>query len=146
MGQRIAPKSHLSIATLFILLLAITMEIWDRGCGPFRPIFAVLATLGHVGNTISPWGKRPSQRGVGIFVAYDRARIAIEVRICSSGLAGVMQLTVRPRCQSWPFLLFCAPARPSPPGTAGIQRDSKPNANAEDEGGYQGPWMKTSPD
>ena len=61
MGQTLGPKSHLCIAILVRLLLALTMEIWDRECGPFRPIFTVFAMLGQVGNTISPWGKQPSE-------------------------------------------------------------------------------------
>ena len=57
MGHILGPKSHVSLATLIRSLLAMTMEIWDRESGPFRPIFAVFAILGQVGNTISPWGK-----------------------------------------------------------------------------------------
>ena len=56
-GHMLGPESHVSIASLVRLLLAMTMEIWDTDFGPFRPIFAVFAILGQVGNTISPWGK-----------------------------------------------------------------------------------------
>ena len=43
MRHILGPKSLVSIATLVRLLLAMTLDIWDRECGPFRPIFAVLA-------------------------------------------------------------------------------------------------------
>ena len=65
MGHMLGPKSHVSIASLSGLLHAVTMEIWDRECGLFRPIFALFAILGHVGNTISPWGKGPSHKRSG---------------------------------------------------------------------------------
>ena len=91
----LGPKSHVSTATLVRPLLAMTMEIWDRECGPFLPIVAVFAILGQVGNAISPWGKEISRKEVGILVAYDRGSIALKFRICSSGLAGVMQITAR---------------------------------------------------
>ena len=51
MEQTLGPKCHLSIATLVRLLLAMTVEIWDRECGPFRRLFTVFAILCHVGNT-----------------------------------------------------------------------------------------------
>ena len=140
MGHILGPKSHVSIATLVRLLLAMTTEIWDRECGPFRPVFAVFAILGQVGKTISPWGKKPSRKGGGVLVAYGQGSIALEFRICSFGLAGVMQLTVRATLPIFAFLaVFCPVARPSPRGTAGSQRDSKPNRDARDQGGYQGP-------
>ena len=140
MGHILGPKSHVSTTTLVRLLLAMTMEIWDRECGPFRPIFAVFAILGQVGNTISPWGKGPSQEGVAILVAYGQGSIALEFRICSSGLAGVMQLTVRATLPKFAFLaVFCPDARPSPRGTPRSQRDNKPNPDARDQRGYQGP-------
>ena len=108
MGHIFGPKSHVSIATLVRLLLAIAMEMWDRECGPFRPNFAVFAILGQVGNTISPWGKGPSQREVAIPVAYDQGSIALGFRICSSGLTGVMQLSVRATLPNFAFLaVFC---------------------------------------
>ena len=65
MGHMLGPKSHVPIATLVGLLLAMAMDIWDRECGPFRPIFAVFAISSQVGNTIFPWGKGPSQEGKG---------------------------------------------------------------------------------
>ena len=143
MGHILGPKSHVSIATLVRLLLAMSMDIWDRACGLFRPIFVVYAVLGQVGKTISPWGKGPSQEGVAILVAYDHGSIALEFRICSPGLAGVMQLTVRATLPNFAFLaVFCPVARPSPRGTAGSQRASKPNPDARDQRGYQGPWIK----
>ena len=49
MGHILGPKSHVSIATLVRLLLAMSMDIWDRACGLFRPIFVVYAVLGQVG-------------------------------------------------------------------------------------------------
>ena len=61
MGPKWGPTSHVSIPTLVRLLLAMTTEICYRECGPFRPVFAAFALLGHVENTISPWGKGPSQ-------------------------------------------------------------------------------------
>ena len=61
----------MSVASLLGLLLGIFMEIWYRECGPFRPNFAVVAILGHIGNTISPWGEGLSQEGRGILVAYS---------------------------------------------------------------------------
>ena len=70
MGHIFRPNSHVSIATLVRLLLAMTMEIWDRECGPFLPILAVFAFLGQVGNTISPWRNGPSQNGMRILLAY----------------------------------------------------------------------------
>ena len=60
MAHILGPKSHRSIAILVRLLLAMTKEIREREYGPCRPIFAVFAILGQVGNTISPWGKGPS--------------------------------------------------------------------------------------
>ena len=54
MGHILGQKPHVSIAPLVRLLLAIAMEIWDLGSGPFRRIFAVFAILGHVGNTVPP--------------------------------------------------------------------------------------------
>ena len=108
MGHMLGPKANVSIAPLLSFLLALTMEIWDPECGPFQAIFAVFAISGQVGNTISPWGKGPSQEGVALLVAYDQGLIALEFPICSSGLTGVMQLTV---CATVPnfasFAVFC---------------------------------------
>ena len=119
MGHILGPKSHVSIATLVGLLLATTMEMWDRDCGPFWPIFAVFAILRQVGTTISPWSKGPSQEGVAILVASDQGSIALEVCICSSGLARVMRLTVCATLPNFAFLaVFCPNARPSPRRTA----------------------------
>ena len=108
MRHILGPKSHVSMATLVISLLAMTMEIWDSECGRFRPIFAVFAILGIVGNTTSPWGKGSSQEGVAILVAHDRGSTALEFRICCSGLAGVVQLTVRAMLPNFALLaVFC---------------------------------------
>ena len=79
MGQILGPRSHASIATMVRFLLAITIEIWDRECGPFKQTFTVFAILCQVGNTISPWGKGPSQEGVTILAAYDHESVALEL-------------------------------------------------------------------
>ena len=71
----------MSFAILVRLLLAMTMEIWDRECGPFRRNLAVFAILGQFGNIISPWGKGPSQEGMAIPVPYDEGSIFLEFRI-----------------------------------------------------------------
>ena len=39
MEHILGPKCRVSIATMVRFLLAITMEIWDRQCGPFWAIF-----------------------------------------------------------------------------------------------------------
>ena len=89
------PKSHMSIASLVERILAVAMEIWNHECGPFWPNFAVFAIVCHIGITISPWGKQPSQERRAIIVAYDQGLNAIEFCICSSGSSGVIQLLVR---------------------------------------------------
>ena len=97
----LGPKSHVSIASLVGRILAVAMEIWNHECGPFWPNFAVFAIVCHIGTTISPWGKGPSQEGRAIIVAYDQGLNTIEFRICSSGSSGVIQLLVR--CMIPPF-------------------------------------------
>ena len=57
----LGPKSHVSLACLVGRILAVVMEIWNHECGPFWPNFAVFAIICHIGTTISPWGKGPSQ-------------------------------------------------------------------------------------
>ena len=122
------------------LLLVMTIEIWDRDCGPFQPIFAVFAILGQVGNTIFPWHKGSNQKRVAILVQYDQGTIALGICICSSGLAGVMQHTVRATLPNFAFFtVFCPDARPSPRETAGSQRDSKPNPDAWDQRDIKAP-------
>ena len=37
------PKSHVSKTSLVEKILAVAMEIWNHGCGPFWPNFAVFA-------------------------------------------------------------------------------------------------------
>ena len=139
MGHILGPKSHVSTATLVRLLLAMAMEIWDRECGAFPPIFGVSVILGQVGNTTSQWGKRPSQKEVMIPVVYDQGSIALEICIFSSGLAGVKHLTVPATLPNFAFLaVFCLDARPSPRGIAGSQRDGKPNPDARCQRGYHG--------
>ena len=112
MQHMLGPMSNGSIATLVRFLLAMAVEI----CGPFWLNFAVFAILGHVGNTISPWGKGPSQRGGLILVAYDQGSIALRCQICSSDLAGAKHLTVRAAVPKVTFLaVFCPLTCPSPP-------------------------------
>ena len=92
--------------------------------GQFSTFFAI---FGQVGNTISPWGKGPSQEAVVIRVPYDQGSISVALCICSCGLAGVMQLTLRATWLIFAFLaVFCPIARPFPRGTASSQQDSKP--------------------
>ena len=69
MGHILGPESHVLFPTLVGLLLAITMEVWNRERGPFWPNFAVFAILGQVENDISPWGRRPSQTELVILVS-----------------------------------------------------------------------------
>ena len=69
MGHLLGPKSHVSLATLVRLLLTLTIEVWDRLCGPFSPIFTVFAIFCQVGKSISPRGKGPSQEGNLILVS-----------------------------------------------------------------------------
>ena len=110
MGHILGPRSHVSIANLDGLLLARSMEIWDRECGLLSPIFVVFTIFGQVGNTISPWGKGPGQhRLVVILVACDQGSIALELRIFSSGLPGVVQLTM---CARSPYFTFLAVVSP----------------------------------
>ena len=66
MGHKLGPKSHVSMATLVRVLLAMTAEIWDRECGVFWAFFVVFAILGKGGNTTSPLSKGPSREGVAI--------------------------------------------------------------------------------
>ena len=119
MGHILGPKSYVSLATLVRLLLAMTIEIWHRECGPFWPIFAVFLILDKVWNTLSPWGKGPSRGRVVILVAYDQGSIPLEFHIWASGLARVMQPAVGATLGNFAFLaLFCPVAGPSPRGTA----------------------------
>ena len=102
------PKSHTSIASLVERILAVAMEIGNHECGPFWPNFAVFVIVGHIGTTISPWGKRPSQKEVAIIVAYDQGLNTIEFCICSCGSSDVIQLLLRsmiPPCA--PHAAFC---------------------------------------
>ena len=56
------PKSHVSIALLVGIILAVAIEIWNHDCGAFWPNFPVFAIVYHIGTTISPWGTRSSQK------------------------------------------------------------------------------------
>ena len=55
------PRSHVSMAPLVERIFAVAMEIWNYECGPFWPNFPVFAIVCHIGTTISPLGKGPSQ-------------------------------------------------------------------------------------
>ena len=90
------------------------IEICNRECAPFRPNFTVFAILRHVGNTISPFGKGSRYAESVILVAYEQGSIVIRFCICSSGIAGVMQLNCAPRCPILHFLLLFAPSRDHP--------------------------------
>ena len=69
--------------------------------------------------------------------------MALELGICSSGLAGARQLTARATLPNFAFLAFLCPvAWPSPRGTGSSQRDSKPNPHARNRRAYQGRWIK----
>ena len=114
-GHILGPKSHASIAILVKILLVMTMEIWERECGPFRSTFAVFAILGQVGNTISPWRKRPGHKGVFFPVAYAQGSTALEARICPSALDGVMQLTVHAAVPNFDLSCFSLPRRATIP-------------------------------
>ena len=132
MGHILGINSHVSTAICARSLLAMAMETWDPECGPFRPNFAAFAILCSVVNTISPWGKGSSQEERWIPVASDQGSIARDVHICSSRLAGGLQLMVRVTLPNFAFLAI-------PRGTACSQRDSKPKPDARDQWGYQIP-------
>ena len=104
----LGPKCHMSIASLVERILAMAMEIWNHECGPFWPNFAVFAIVCHIGITISPWGTGSSQKEGAIIVADDRGLNATELRICSSGSSGVIQLLVRSTIPPFaPHVAFC---------------------------------------
>ena len=70
----------------------------------FLPLYAIL----ELPYSISPWGKRPSQEGEAIIVAYDQGLNTIEFRICSSGSSGVIQLLMRSMIRPFaPHAAFC---------------------------------------
>ena len=104
----LGPKSHVSIASLVERILAVAMEIWNHGCGPFWPNFAVLAIVCHIGITISPWGTGSSQEIEMHFVAYDRGLNALEFRICPFRSFGVIQLLLQSTMPTFaPHVAFC---------------------------------------
>ena len=108
MGHILEPRSHVTIVFLGGLLLDMVMEIWYCECGPFGPKFAVFAILGEVRNTSCPLGKNVSQNESGISVAYDAGSFFLGSGTCCSGVAGVMQLTVRATLSIFAFLaVFC---------------------------------------
>ena len=101
-------ESHVALASLVGRILAVAMEIWNHECGPFWPNFAVFAIVCHIGTTISPWVKQPSQKETAFIVAYDQGLNTIEFRICSSGSSGVFQLLVRSMIPPFaPHAAFC---------------------------------------
>ena len=104
----LGPKSRVPIETLVERILAVAMEIWNHGCGPFWPNFAVFARECHIGITISPWGTGSSQEEVAHIVAYDQGLNSLEFRICTSGSSGVIQLLVRSTIPTFaPHVAFC---------------------------------------
>ena len=104
----LGPMSHVSIASFVGRILAVAMEIWIHECGPFWPNFAVFAIVCHIGTTISPWGKEPSQRKNAFVVAYGQGLNTIESRICTSASFGVFQLLVRSMIPPFaPHAAFC---------------------------------------
>ena len=84
----------MSIASLVGSILAMAMEIWNHECGVFWPNLAVFAIVCHIGTTISPWGKGPSQEEVAIIVADDQGLNTLEFRVCSSDPSADIQLLV----------------------------------------------------
>ena len=104
----LGPKSHVSIASLGEMILAVAIEIRNHECGPFLFIFVVFAIVCHIGTTISPWGTESSYIELAIIVAYDRVLDTIEFRICSFGSSGVIQHLVRSMIPPFaPHAAFC---------------------------------------
>ena len=106
----LGPKSRVSIASLVERILAVAMEIWNHECGPFWPNFAVFAIVCHIRITISPWGTVSSQDEGAHIVADDQGLDALELRICSSGSSGVIQLLVRSTIPTFARMLLSAPS------------------------------------
>ena len=123
------PKSHVSLASLVGRILAVAMDIRNHECGPFWPNFAVFAIVCHIGTTISPWGKGPSQKESATIVAYDQGLNTLELRVCSSGPSGVIQLLVRSMIPPFaPHAAFC-PVRvviPSVNSKQPVRQQAKP--------------------
>ena len=106
--HKLGPKSDVSIASLVGKILAVAMEIWNHECGPFWPKFPVFAIVCHIGTTISPWRKEPSQKKRSIIIAYDQGLNTIEFCSCSSGSSRVIQLLVRSMIPPFaPHAAFC---------------------------------------
>ena len=104
----LGPKSHVCIASLVGRLPTVAMEIWNHECRPFWPNFAVFAIVCHIGTTISPWGKEPSQNKNAIIVPYDQGLNTIEFGICSSGSFEFIHLLVRSMIPPFaPHAAFC---------------------------------------
>ena len=87
---KLEPRLHVSIVVFVGRILTVAMEIWNHECGPVWPNVAVFAIVCHIGITISPWGKGPSQEQSAINVAYNQGLNTIELRICFSGSSGVI--------------------------------------------------------
>ena len=103
----LGPESHVSLASLVGRILAVAMKILNHECGPFWPNFSVFPIVCHIETTISHWGKRSSQYGSALLVAYDQGLNALE-SVCSSGPSGVIQLLVRSMIPPFaPHAAFC---------------------------------------
>ena len=85
------------------------METWTRECAPFLPNFAVFAILAQVRNTISRWGKEPTQLGRATLVAYEEGSIALGFGICSYLYnSKIIPFTMRATLPNFVFLaVFC---------------------------------------
>ena len=106
----LGPQSRVSIAFLVELFLAVVMEIWNRGCGPFRPNFAFFAIQGQFRNTMSPCCKLPGWREGVIPVAYDQGSNSAKYHCWSFGIPGFIQLLVRAIMPNYaPHAAFCPP-------------------------------------
>ena len=106
--HRLGPKSHVSIASLVGMILAVAMGVWNHDCGPFLPNFAVFAIVCHIGTTMSPWGTESSWEGEATIVPYDQGLNTIGFRMCSSGSPGVIQHLVRSMIPPFaPHAAFC---------------------------------------
>ena len=149
-------KSHVFLASLVGRIPPVAMEIWNHECGPIRPNFAIFTIVCHVGITISPWGKGPSQEEREIIVAYDQGLKAIAFRICSSGSSGVIQFLARsiippfaPHAAFCPIRVFICLVNSKQPvwqqaitqgmGPKGISRVVKQGLAQQDRQGFL-PW------
>ena len=112
----LGPKSHVSMPSLVGRTLAVTMEIGNHEWGPLWPNFAVFAIVCHIGTTISRWGNGLGQEKAAIIVAYDQGLNTMELRICSFGSSGVIQILLRSMIPPFtPHAAFCPIRVVSPP-------------------------------